>query len=77
VARRVARLRAQHEARLRLPDAMVLATAIHLHADRVLTTDARWPTTEIAVEVIGNHPMDEGSREKQGGPAWRGPSCQP
>lgn len=53
VARKAARLRAQHGTRLRLPDALVLATAIHLHADRVLTTDARWPATEVAVEVVG------------------------
>lgn len=66
VARRAARLRAEHGARLRLPDALVLATAIHLHADRVLTTDARWPTTEIAVEVIGTHPGPPGARSAPG-----------
>jgi hypothetical protein len=37
---------------LRLPDALVIATAIHLRADRVLTTDAHWPTTEMSVEVL-------------------------
>jgi predicted nucleic acid-binding protein len=30
--------------RLRLPDALVLATALHLKADRVLTTDTGWRT---------------------------------
>lgn len=52
VARRAAQLRARHGARLRLPDALVLATAIHLRADRVLTTDRRWPVTQMSVEVV-------------------------
>ncbi len=52
VATRAAQLRAQHGVRLRLPDALVLATALHLRADRVLTTDARWPKVGITVEVI-------------------------
>jgi predicted nucleic acid-binding protein len=29
---------------LRLPDALVVATAIVVDADRLLTTDARWPS---------------------------------
>lgn len=52
VAARAARLRAQHGARLRLPDALVLAAALHLKADRVLTTDARWPRAGLTVEVL-------------------------
>ncbi|MBC8363952.1 MAG: PIN domain-containing protein [Actinobacteria bacterium] len=38
-----AALRAQFGNRLRLPDALVVATAIVLDADRLLTTDRRWP----------------------------------
>jgi hypothetical protein len=39
-----------------LPDALVLATAEVLGADRVLTTDAGWPDTEVAVRIVGpNH----------------------
>jgi predicted nucleic acid-binding protein len=53
VAARAAQLRARHGRRLRLPDALVLATALHLRADRVLTTDAGWPRAGIAVELIG------------------------
>jgi len=53
VASRAAQLRARHGSRLRLPDALVLATALHLRAERVLTTDAGWPATGIGVEVIG------------------------
>jgi len=52
VAARAAQLRARHGRRLRLPDALVLATALHLRAGRVLTTDAGWPATGIGVEVI-------------------------
>jgi len=52
VAARAAQLRARHGRRLRLPDALVLATALHLGADRVVTTDAGWPRTGVAVEVL-------------------------
>jgi predicted nucleic acid-binding protein len=41
IARRAASLRARHP-RLRLPDALVVATAIELEADHLLTTDGRW-----------------------------------
>lgn len=36
-------LRAHHK-KLRLPDAMVIATAIHEEADELVTTDRDWPT---------------------------------
>ena len=52
VAKRAAQLRAQHGRLLRLSDALVLATAIHLKAGRVLTTDAGWPTAGIQVDLI-------------------------
>jgi predicted nucleic acid-binding protein len=53
IARRAALLRARHGSRLRLPDALVVATAIVLDANRVVTTDARWPDVGIRVEVVG------------------------
>jgi predicted nucleic acid-binding protein len=53
VAARAAQLRAEHGTRLRLPDALVLAVALHLGADQVLTTDAGWPSAGVAVEIIG------------------------
>jgi hypothetical protein len=31
---------------------LVLATALHLRADRVVTTDAGWPRAGVAVEVL-------------------------
>jgi len=43
IARRAATLRARH-ASLRLPDALVIATAVELDADHLLTTDRRWKT---------------------------------
>jgi predicted nucleic acid-binding protein len=45
-------LRAEHGRRLRLPDALVVATAIQLGAGRVLTTDSRWPDLDVVVDVI-------------------------
>jgi predicted nucleic acid-binding protein len=38
-----ARLRARHRS-LKFPDALVIATAVHLEADRLVTTDRGWPT---------------------------------
>ena len=50
-AARAAELRARHGTRLRLPDALVVASALHLKADRIFTTDRRWPRLPIPVEV--------------------------
>lgn len=47
-----ASLRALHGSSLRLPDALVAATAVVMQADRVITTDARWPALHVSVEVI-------------------------
>ena len=44
-ARLAARLRAQHRA-VRLPDALVIATAATLPANALITTDRRWPSSE-------------------------------
>jgi predicted nucleic acid-binding protein len=43
IAEAAARVRASHGARIRLPDAVVIATAQVLDADVLLTTDHRWP----------------------------------
>ena len=52
IARRAAELRATHPS-LRLPDALVVATARTLRATRLITTDARWPRfTGLKVEVV-------------------------
>ena len=50
-AARAAELRAAHGPRLKLPDALIVATAIHLKADRVLITDRRWPKLPVRVDV--------------------------
>jgi predicted nucleic acid-binding protein len=61
IARMAASLRAEHGGRLRLPDALVVATAIVLDASRVVTTDARWPDVGIAVEVVSGRPGERNS----------------
>ncbi len=43
IATAAARLRARHRS-LRLPNALVIATADERGADRLITTDRRWPT---------------------------------
>lgn len=53
IGRAAAALRARHGARLRLPDALVLATAAELGADRVLTTDRGLRIGGIVVDVVG------------------------
>lgn len=53
VARKAAALRARHGRALRLPDALVLATASVVGADHVLTTDAGWPDTGAPVRIVG------------------------
>lgn len=53
VGRAAARLRARHGKRLRLPDALVVATAQTLGAERILTTDAGWPPLDLPVELVG------------------------
>ena len=53
IAAAAAALRAAHGPALRLPDALVVATAMVLDADRVVTTDSRWPALPVTVEVIG------------------------
>ena len=52
IARAAARLRAEHGRRLRLPDALVVGSAMTLAADRVLTTDREWPGLPVNVEVV-------------------------
>jgi len=53
ISRSAARLRAAYGSKLRLPDALVIATAETLRADRVLTTDTRWPRrAPVEVEIV-------------------------
>ena len=52
IGRSAARLRAKHGGRMPLPDAFVVATALELRAERVLTTDRRWPAVGVRVEVL-------------------------
>ena len=52
IASSAAELRARHAGTLRLPDALVVATAVVLGADRVITTDSGWPALSVTVEVL-------------------------
>jgi predicted nucleic acid-binding protein len=45
-------LRARFGSALKLPDALVIATAHVLQADRIITTDQGWPVTGIPVEIV-------------------------
>jgi len=56
IARAAAALRARHGRAVRLPDALVLATAIELRAPRLLTTDGGWPAIDGIVQVIAPDP---------------------
>ena len=53
VAATAAELRARHAGRLRLPDALVVSTALVLSAVRIVTTDADWPPLPVTVELVG------------------------
>lgn len=53
VAAAAAGLRARHGRRLKLADALVIATAAVVAADRILTTDQDWPEIGVRVEIIG------------------------
>lgn len=46
IARQAAMLRSRHRS-LKLPDALVIATAEHSSADRLITTDRKWPTAKV------------------------------
>ncbi len=52
IGRETARLRARHGGRLRLPDALVVATARVLDAEELLTTDGGWPALDVPVTVM-------------------------
>jgi predicted nucleic acid-binding protein len=52
IAATAARLRAQHGTRLRLPDTLVVATAVELQAAHLLTTNATWPSLPIEITVV-------------------------
>lgn len=55
IAAAAAVLRAKHTP-LRLPDALVIATASQRSADQLLTTDRRWPTAKamrVKTAIIG------------------------
>ena len=54
IAAQAAGLRAHHGRNLRPPDSLVITTALALGAESVITTDGRWPTLPLHVEVVGS-----------------------
>ena len=52
IAHIAAKLRADHGPSLRLPDALVIATAIDRKAAVILTTDAGWPRLPVPVVIV-------------------------
>lgn len=52
IAAEAARLRARHGRRLRLPDALVVATARSIGASQILTTDGGWPDVGVSTVVV-------------------------
>jgi predicted nucleic acid-binding protein len=52
IGRRAASLRAANGRGLRLPDALVLATATAVSAALVLTTEGGWPDIDVAIRVV-------------------------
>jgi predicted nucleic acid-binding protein len=53
IGREAASLRAAHGRRMALPDAMIVATAVVLGADSIITADAGWPRIEIPTQILG------------------------
>jgi predicted nucleic acid-binding protein len=52
IASRAAHLRVEHP-RLKLPDALIIATGEELRASRILTADSSWQGVSRRVEVLG------------------------
>lgn len=52
VGRQAAALRARHGRRVPLPDAFIIATAMVMGANRLVTADAGWPPLEVPVTVL-------------------------
>ena len=71
IAATAAELRARHAERLRLPDALVVSTAMVLGAGRIVTTAAGWPPLPVSVELAGPSEPD------QSGGAGRGRTQTP
>ncbi len=55
IATQAAVLRSRHRS-LRLPDALVIATAANSGADRLITTDRKWPTAKaMKLAIVIEH----------------------
>ncbi len=52
IGRQAAEIRARHGRRVPLPDALIIATAVVLGADRIVTADAGWPRLPVEVTLL-------------------------
>ncbi len=50
--RQAAAIQARHGKRMKLPDALIVATAIVVGADRILTADRDWPAQDVPVTIL-------------------------
>ena len=53
VGRQAAAIRARNGPRVKLPDALIIATAVVIGADSIVTADAGWPTQDVPIVVLG------------------------
>ena len=53
IGRQAAAIRARHGRVVKLPDALIIATAVVVGADRIVTADAGWPAQEVSVTILG------------------------
>lgn len=53
IGRQAAVIRARHGRDVKLPDALIIATAIVVGADSIVTADAGWPEQGVSVTVLG------------------------
>ena len=51
--REAAAIRARHGRRVKLPDALIIATAVVIRADRIVTADRAWAAQDVPVTVLG------------------------
>lgn len=52
IGRQAAAIRARHGRSVKLPDALIIATAIVVGADSVVTADAGWPKQDVPIKIL-------------------------
>ena len=52
IGREAASIQARHGRRVKLPDALIIATAVVIRAERIVTADSGWPAQDVPVSVL-------------------------